>query len=105
MKQPPKYKVFLSKHALQMLRRHMLFLARVSEDAAHKTRRNIMDSIRSLAQMPGRHSFFDEDVPPQNRYRGMVVARRYLVLYQIKDKTVSVDYIVDGREDYGWLFD
>ena len=32
-----------------------------------------------------------------------VVSKRYVVLYQIKDKTVYVDYIIDTRQDYTWL--
>ncbi len=30
----------------------------------------------------------------------MFVEKRYLVLYQIKDQTVYVEYIVDCRQDY-----
>jgi len=33
----------------------------------------------------------------------MVVDNRYLILYQIKDLAVYVDYIIDGRQDYSWL--
>lgn len=33
----------------------------------------------------------------------MFVAKCYLVLYQIQDDTVHVDYILDCRKDYHWL--
>ena len=33
----------------------------------------------------------------------MFVAKWYLVLYQIQDDTVYVDYILDCRKDYSWL--
>ena len=31
------------------------------------------------------------------------VAKWYLVLYQIQDDTVYVEYILDCRKDYSWL--
>lgn len=33
----------------------------------------------------------------------MFVAKWYLVLYQIQDDTVYVDYILDCRKAYSWL--
>jgi hypothetical protein len=35
--------------------------------------------------------------------REIFIEKWYLILYQIKDQTVYVDYIVDCRQDYGWL--
>ena len=40
---------------------------------------------------------------PMNKYHRMFVARWYLVLYQIRDDTVYVDYTLDCRKDYSWL--
>jgi hypothetical protein len=31
------------------------------------------------------------------------MGKRYLLIYQIKGDTVYVDYVVDCRQDYGWL--
>ena len=33
----------------------------------------------------------------------MIVRRRYMLLYQIKDLNVYVDYVLDCRRDYQWL--
>ena len=33
----------------------------------------------------------------------MFVENRYMVLYQVKDNNIYVDYIVDCRQDYEWL--
>jgi len=33
----------------------------------------------------------------------MFVEKWYLILYQIKEQTVYVDYIVDCRQNYSWL--
>jgi hypothetical protein len=40
---------------------------------------------------------------PENKYRKLLVDRRYLLIYQIKDDTVRIDYMVDCRQDYVWL--
>ena len=33
----------------------------------------------------------------------IIVTKRYLLIYQIKDNTVYVDYVPDCRQDYKWL--
>ncbi len=86
-----------------MLGLHVRFLAKVSPQAARKTQAALMRAMRSLASMPGRYPFFNEDFIPPNKYRRMFVEKWYLVLYQVKDNTVLVEYIVDCREEYGWL--
>jgi hypothetical protein len=53
--------------------------------------------------MPERCPFLDEDFVPRGKYHKIFVEKRYLILYQIKDRTVYVDYIVDCRQDYCWL--
>lgn len=61
-----------------------------------------MDAIRSLKEMPERFPFLEAEFIPYNKYHKMFVEKWYLILYQIKDQTVYVDYIVDCRQDYGW---
>ncbi len=63
----------------------------------------IIKSFRSLETMPERYPFLDVNFIPPNRYHKMVISNRYLVLYQIKDSTVYIDFIVDCRQDYKWL--
>ena len=53
--------------------------------------------------MPQRFPFFQEAYIPTNRYHKMFVAKWYLILYQIQDDTVFIDYILDCRQDYSWL--
>ena len=97
------YKVIVSDRARQMLAGHIRFLAKKSPVAAHSIKTELLNAIRSLSSMPERFPFLDRDYIPFNKYHKMVVAIRYLLLYQIKDSTVYVDFIVDCREDYGWL--
>jgi plasmid stabilization system protein ParE len=55
------YKVIVSDRARQMLASHVLFLAQKSPGAARKVKKDLMDAIRSLNQMPERFPFLDAD--------------------------------------------
>ncbi len=98
-----KYQVIISDRAARMLERHIRFLAQVSKDAARRMKNDILSEIRALNQMPFRWGFLDEPYIPANKYHKLPVAGRYLVLYQVRDDQVEVDYILDCREDYRWL--
>jgi len=86
-----------------MLGAHIKFLAQKSPSSAHSVKEKIIIAIRSLSEMPERCPFFDAEFVPINKYHKLIVNNRYLILYQIKDSTVYVDYIIDGRQDYSWL--
>ena len=98
-----KYKVIVSDRAKQMLGTHIRFMAEVSKDAAIMKKKELMEAMRSLGHMPRRFPFFTEAHIPPNKYHKMFVAKWYLVLYQVQDDTVYVDYILDCRKDYSWL--
>ncbi|MCQ4023340.1 MULTISPECIES: type II toxin-antitoxin system RelE/ParE family toxin [unclassified Ruminococcus] len=97
------YKVIISDTAKQMLGIHIRFLAQVNKSAAVTKKQKIMAALRSLSKMPQRFPFFDEMCVPKNKYHKMFIENWYLVLYQIQDDTVYVDYILDCRKDYSWL--
>jgi len=103
METKPQYKVIVSDRARQMLAGHVRFLAQKSPTAARKVKNDLMDAIHSLHLMPERFPFLNTEFIPLNKYHKMFVEKRYLILYQIKDQTVYVDYILDCRQDYGWL--
>lgn len=98
-----KYDVIVSDAAKQMLGTHIAFLARVSPQAAGNLKDRLIASMRSLETMPQRYPFFNEAYIPANKYHKMFVETHYLILYQIKDARVYVDYILDCRRDYQWL--
>ena len=98
-----KYKVIISNRAKEMLGMHIRFLAQVNKTAATKLKSRLVEEIRSLQDMPQRYPFFNENYIPANKYHKLYVESCYLVLYQIKDDTVYVDWIVDCRQDYQWL--
>ena len=98
-----RYRVIVADRAKTILGAHIRFMAQRSPNAARTTKSNILAAVCSLSEMPGRFPFFDEEHVPRGKYHKMFVENWYLVLYQIKDQTVYVDYIVDCRQDYGWL--
>ena len=98
-----KYKVIISDRSKEMLGMHIRFLAQISKTAATKLKSRLVEEIRSLQDMPQRYPFFNENYIPANKYHKLYVENWYLVLYQIKDDTVYVDWSVDCRQDYQWL--
>ena len=98
-----KYKVIVSDRAKNMLGMHIRFMAQVNKEAAGAKKKEIMAALRSLSRMPQRFPFFEEMYISPNKYHKMFIEKWYLVLYQIQDDTVYVDYILDCRKDYGWL--
>lgn len=98
-----RYDVIVSDRAKQMLKTHIRFMAQVNKEAAIAKKKELMVALRSLEHMPQRFPFFDQPYIPVNKYHKMFVKKWYLILYQIKDDTVYVDYILDCRKDYSWL--
>ena len=99
----PRYNVTVSDRAKTMLGAHVNFMAQINPSAARKVKSTLLAAIRSLSNMPERNPFFDNEFVPRNKYHKMFVEKWYLLLYQIKDNTVFVDYIIDCRQDYSWL--
>lgn len=99
-----RYKVVVSNKARKMLQDHVYFLAEVNPAAAKELRNRILRELHSLDKMPERFPYLDED-DRRSCYRKMVIPNWYLVLYKVRDDTVHVEYVLDGRQDYGWLLE
>ncbi len=99
MAENKKYKVIVSDRARRMLGTHIRFMTQVDREAAVTKKKEIISALRSLSQMPQRFPFFDEMYVMPNKYHKMFVEKWYLVLYQIQDDTVFVDYVLDCRHD------
>ena len=98
-----KYKVVVSDRAKRMLGTHIRFMAQVNKQAAAAKKKEVMTAMCSLSQMPQRFPFFEELYITPNKYHKMFIEKWYLVLCQIQDDTVYVEYILDCRKDYSWL--
>lgn len=98
-----KYNVIVSQRATDMLKEHIAFLASIDKNSARNTKTRLIDAFNSLEQMPNRFPFFNEEFITHNKYRKMYVENWYLILYQIKDNDVFIDYVLDCRQGYDWL--
>lgn len=97
------YEVVISDRAKLMLGSHIKFLATVNKHSAKELKENIISEISSLSEMPHRFPFFNEKYIMPNKYHMLYIKKFYLVISQIKDNAVYVDYILDCRQDYAWL--
>lgn len=98
MEQQNKYQVIVSERAKQML-----ILAQVSPDAAEQLVLSFEKAASSLDTMPQRCPWLTGAYIPKNAYHFLVFGKRYLLIFQIQDDIVYADYVVDCRQDYGWL--
>lgn len=97
------YTIIVSNRATQMLVSHAAFLAKVSESAAEHLVVSFEEAASSLEKMPQRCPWLTGEFVLRNAYRYLLFDKRYLILYQVKDDTVYIEYIVDCRQDYSWL--
>ncbi len=95
--------VIISNDATQMLVYHARFLAQVSETAALRFVEEFNEKAKSLQKFPERNPWLSDLLVPSGKYRKLLIAKRYLLVYQVKNSTVYVDAVVDCRQDYGWL--
>lgn len=97
------YEVKVSEETQRGLGKIVSFVALNSIQAARALKKDIVAEISSLKIFPERTSFLEGEFIPFNKYHKLVVRRNYLILYQIKDDTVLVDYVIDCHQDYEWM--
>lgn len=103
MDQKKLYKVKISEEAQRGLGNILSYVALNSIQAARILKKDLVAEISSLKLFPERTPFLEGEFIPFNKYHKLVVRKNYLVIYQIKDDTVWVDYVIDCRQDYQWL--
>lgn len=97
------YRVIVSSRAAGMLVSHASFLGKVNREAAEKLVADFEAAAQSLCTLPHRCPWLRGDFIPANKYRFLLFQKRYMLIYQVADNTVFVDYVVDCRQDYQWL--
>jgi hypothetical protein len=97
------YRVVISDEAAQMLVSHSRFLAQVSELAAFQLLAEFEHKAESLKKFPRRNPWLSDLLVTAGKYRKLLMAKRYLLVYQVKGNTVYMDAVVDCRQDYNWL--
>jgi len=93
------YRIKVSYQADNALDAHMMFLSRVSPNAAVRQKEKIISNISHLSRNPYLYPVYETD-SDMIEYRKMVIGR-YAILYSVneKDKTVGVDLVWDSRMD------
>lgn len=97
------YTVTISPKAAQMMVEHAAFLAQVSTTAAEKLLVSFQTAANLLRDMPHRCAWLSVDYMPHNKYRFLLFEGRYMLIFQVRDNKVFVDYVLDCRRDYTWL--
>lgn len=103
MEKQNRYRVIVSERATQMLVSHAAFLAQVSPEAVESLTVEFEKAANSLEIMPQRCAWLTGEYIPRNAYRFILFEKRYMIIFQIVDDIVYADYVVDCRQDYGWL--
>lgn len=98
-----KYNVIVSERATGMLVKHAAFLAQVSSEAAERLTAAFEKAADSLEDMPQRCPLLTGVNDTNHSYRFLLFEKRYIIIFQIHDNSVYIEYVVDGRQDYGWL--
>lgn len=94
------YKVVVTPAAVRGLAKIVKIIAFDSPQNARLIKNEILADIKKLNDMPERHPYIDDDYIPSFKYRKFIVHGRYIIIYQIFDDVVRVDYVVDGYSDY-----
>lgn len=97
------YSVIISEKASQMLVSHARFLAQVGEFTAGQLIASFNEKAHSLNKFPERNPWLIDPLIPTEKYRKLMIYKRYMLIYQIKEDIVYIDALVDTRQDYGWL--
>ncbi len=103
VKNQNEYQVVISEQAKQLMVNHVAFLAQVSVEAAERLVVDFTTAVQSLSSMPQRCPWLIDEHIPKNKYRFLLFEKRYLLIFQVQDNIVYVDYVVDCRNDYSWL--
>ena len=82
------YSVNVSDRAAKMLASHAAFLAQVNRSAAERLVASFEEAAKSLKVMPHRCSWLKD---------------RYMIVFQIKDNMVYIEYILDCRQDNSFI--
>jgi len=102
-----KYTIIVSERVDKRLTTHARFLAKVSIESAMRLIQEFETAVKSLETLPERNSYFSAFTSKPRKYRKLLIAKRYLLVYQIKDNIVYIDEMFDCRQNFkfAWLLE
>ncbi len=94
-----KYNIYLTNNANNMIKRHILFLSKVSVKTSIKLKQTFKEYIIILKHYPklGKKLNFKREKPPS--IRKMVIDKRYILIYFIINNNIYIDTILDSRQN------
>ena len=93
------YNVILGSRVDSMLKRHILFISNVSIPRAERFADEFEALVRQLRENPLLFPFDEDENLPYGKYRKVVFARWYKILFWVEGSTVYIDAVCDCRED------
>ena len=93
------YKVIISPGAYNRMYDHFMFLAQVNEAAADRLLKTKLDDLKSLEKSIRNGLPYERPYTPVGKYRYLLSAKNYRIVFMIENSTVFVDDIQDCRED------
>lgn len=102
-----KYTIIVSEQVDKRLTTHACFLAKVSKESAIRLVREFETAAKSLVTLPERNPYFSAFTSKPRKYRKLLIAKRYLLVYQIKNNMVYIDEMFDCRQNFkfAWLLE
>ena len=94
-----------AKERLYLTRSKRRFPYGYKEDNYRTTRSLFVSEMEGALELPVQTAYqrYSGDYIPRGVYRYRLFAEHYMIVYQIEDDTVYADYVLDCRQDYGWL--
>ena len=94
------YQVVLSQHSFNQISQCVAFVNNVSQEAAKKLYKEIMEGVSSLEETPLRCPTIDYLKLPFGDIRKLVISNgRYALLFRVEKDKVYIDYFVDFRSE------
>ena len=93
------YKVIVSPGAYNRMYEHFMFLAQMNEAAADRLLKTMLNDLKSLENSIQSELPYERPYTPYSKYRYLLCAKRYRIVFMVEGSTVFVDDIQDCRED------
>ena len=94
-----KYRVSVAPGAYDRMYEHFDFLAQVNEKAAERLLQAMLEDLRSLEVSIAPSMPYERPYTPVGKYRYLLCANRYRIVFMVEGNKVFVDDIQDCRED------
>ena len=99
-----KYNILITQRAYSDIAECVIFVKNVSQDAALRLYEEIIESINSLADFPGKYPEITTFKIKENKVRKMPIHDgRYIILYKVEENNIVVYDILDCRKDNSLL--